>query len=405
MVRLWQNLNSAWKSLGSNPLRTLLTVLGVIIGVAAVITLTSLGEGASRSVTSSIQGLGSNLLMITPGEMRQGSLSLGSGSARSLTMGDCDYLTAVVPELSAVAPQSTARSRLVWQRNNYQAQVVGSTPSLAQVRHLSLTHGRFFTALELERASKVAVVGQGIVDSLFGGSNPLGQTIYVDGLPFKVIGVLVPSAGAGFMSFDDQVIVPITTLARELTGQEFLSSIYASAAASVDTNLAQAKVEQALRASHHLRAGEANDFNLVTQEAILNTMDQVISTLTLFLGSIAAISLVVGGIGIMNIMVVAVAERTREIGLRKALGATSRDVLLQFLTEAGFISLSGGVAGIILGWGASSLIGGAISIQPVISPAIVFLASGFSLLMGIIFGVYPAYRASRLNPIDALRHE
>lgn len=405
MVRLWQNLNSAWKSLGNNPLRTLLTMLGVIIGVAAVITLTSLGEGASRSVASSIQGLGSNLLMITPGEMRQGNLSFGSGSGRSLTMDDCDYLTAVVPELVAVAPQSTTRSRLVWQRNNYQAQVVGSTPSLVQVRDLSLVEGRFFTALELERASKVAVIGQGIVDSLFGGSNPLGQTIYVDGLPFKVIGVLAPSTGAGFMSFDDQLIIPITTLARALTGQEFLSSIYASAAASVDVNLVQAKVEQALRASHHLRVGEANDFTLATQQAILNTMNQVVSTLTLFLGSIAAISLVVGGIGIMNIMVVAVTERTREIGLRKALGATSRDVLFQFLTEAGLISLSGGVIGIILGWGASSLIGGTISVRPVVSPAFVLLASGFSLLVGIIFGVYPAYRASRLNPIDALRHE
>lgn len=399
-----ESLRVSFRSIKANGLRSVLTMLGIIIGVAAVIAMVAIGEGTSASVASQINGLGSNLLIVSPGQATQGRISLGAGSLNTLTRTDAEAI-AQKESVSGVAPSVNGRAQLVWGSNNYSTSLEGTTESFLEVRNAQVAQGRFFSNFEVQKQFNVAVVGTEVVTNLFGGSNPIGETIQINRLPFTVIGVLKSQGSSGMTNNDDRVLIPVTTAMSRLTGGKYVNSIYVSAASAEQMTQAQADTAETLRAQHNLRPSESDDFRITSQSDILSTAQAVSGSMTALLSGIAAISLIVGGIGVMNIMLVSVTERTREIGIRKAIGAKKRDILRQFLIEAVTLSLLGGVIGILLGIGAAlavSKLGGmatAITISPVLYA---FLTS---TAVGVIFGVYPARKAAQLKPIDALRYE
>lgn len=399
-----ESLRVSFRSIKANGLRSVLTMLGIIIGVAAVIAMVAIGEGTSASVASQINGLGSNLLIVSPGQATQGRISLGAGSLNTLTLTDAEAI-AQKESVSGVAPSVNGRAQLVWGSNNYSTSLEGTTESFLEVRNAQVAQGRFFSNFEVQKQFNVAVVGTEVVTNLFGGSNPIGETIQINRLPFTVIGVLKSQGSSGMTNNDDRVLIPVTTAMSRLTGGKYVNSIYVSAASAEQMTQAQADTAETLRAQHNLRPSESDDFRITSQSDILSTAQAVSGSMTALLSGIAAISLIVGGIGVMNIMLVSVTERTREIGIRKAIGAKKRDILRQFLIEAVTLSLLGGVIGILLGIGAAlavSKLGGmatAITISPVLYA---FLTS---TAVGVIFGVYPARKAAQLKPIDALRYE
>lgn len=399
-----ESLRVSFRSIKANGLRSVLTMLGIIIGVAAVIAMVAIGEGTSASVASQINGLGSNLLIVSPGQATQGRISLGAGSLNTLTLADAEAI-AQKESVSGVAPSVNGRAQLVWGSSNYSTSLEGTTESFPEVRNVQVAQGRFFSNFEVKKQFNVAVVGTEIVTNLFGGSNPIGETIQINRIPFTVIGVLKSQGSSGMTNNDDRVLIPVTTAMSRLTGGQYVNSIYVSAASAEQMAQAQADTAEALRALHNLRPSESDDFRITSQSDILSTAQAVSGSMTALLSGIAAISLIVGGIGVMNIMLVSVTERTREIGIRKAIGAKKRDILRQFLIEAVTLSLLGGVIGILLGIGAAmavSKLGGmatAITLSPVLYA---FLTS---TAVGVIFGVYPARKAAQLKPIDALRYE
>lgn len=399
-----ESLRVSFRSIKANGLRSVLTMLGIIIGVAAVIAMVAIGEGTSASVASQINGLGSNLLIVSPGQATQGRISLGAGSLNTLTLTDAEAI-AQKESVSGVAPSVNGRAQLVWGSNNYSTSLEGTTESFLEVRNAQVAQGRFFSNFEVQKQFNVAVVGTEVVTNLFGGSNPIGETIQINRLPFTVIGVLKSQGSSGMTNNDDRVLIPVTTAMSRLTGGKYVNSIYVSAVSAEQMTQAQADTTSTLRAQHNLRPSESDDFRITSQSDILSTAQAVSGSMTALLSGIAAISLIVGGIGVMNIMLVSVTERTREIGIRKAIGAKKRDILRQFLIEAVTLSLFGGVIGILLGIGAAlavSKLGGmatAITISPVLYA---FLTS---TAVGVIFGVYPARKAAQLKPIDALRYE
>lgn len=399
-----ESLRVSFRSIKANGLRSVLTMLGIIIGVAAVIAMVAIGEGTSASVASQINGLGSNLLIVSPGQATQGRISLGAGSLNTLTLADAEAI-AQKESVSGVAPSVNGRAQLVWGSSNYSTSLEGTTESFPEVRNVQVAQGRFFSNFEVKKQFNVAVVGTEIVTNLFGGSNPIGETIQINRIPFTVIGVLKSQGSSGMTNNDDRVLIPVTTAMSRLTGGKYVNSIYVSAASAEQMAQAQADTAETLRAQHNLRPSESDDFRITSQSDILSTAQAVSGSMTALLSGIAAISLIVGGIGVMNIMLVSVTERTREIGIRKAIGAKKRDILRQFLIEAVTLSLLGGVIGILLGIGAAlavSKLGGmatAITISPVLYA---FLTS---TAVGVIFGVYPARKAAQLKPIDALRYE
>ena len=400
-------LAEAWGALVANRLRSALTMLGMIIGVAAVILMLAIGGGVQKQVSDSISGLGSNLLIVTAGSGRQGGfLSGGAGSGATLTLEDADAISRV-PDVVAAAPSTGIAAQVVAASQNWATQVTGTVPAWFTVQEWRPSDGRAFSDMEDRSAARVALIGQTVADKLFGANDPLGQSIRIKGTSFVVIGVMAKRGqGFGGVDRDDTIIVPLTTAARQLQGNFFRRSIrtISVAVASADAlDDVSARITALLRRSHKLAAETADDFSVTNLTAITDTLSSTTAAISLLLAAIGSISLVVGGIGIMNIMLVSVTERTREIGIRMAIGASRAAVRLQFLLEALMLSLLGCGIGVGLGTGLAALAGGAIGFDTAVTASAVVIAFAVSASIGIFFGWYPATRAARLSPIEALR--
>jgi putative ABC transport system permease protein len=414
-MKIIRYLQVALESIAAHKLRAMLTMLGIIIGVAAVLTTMGIGRGAAANITQRIESQGTNLLTISPGARREGGLSQGGGTAGTLTMGDVRALQdkSVHPHLEFVVPSYSANARLAAGSQNAQEAVNGVTAEYAIVRNLTVASGRFLEANEVVQQARVVVLGAQLASDLFGNENPIGLTVRINGEPFRVIGVLKKVGGFGPNNPDRQAYVPISVAQGRLfsaprhRGEYTVNAIYVQVMSQDLMDSSQQQIEATLRLRHNLRADQDNDFWIFNQASLLETAQSISQTMTIFLGAIGAVSLLVGGIGIMNIMLVSVTERTREIGLRKAVGAHDGDILLQFLIEALVLCLFGGVIGVILAYGVAFVFGQmpAVGFKVVIQPDSLVLALGFSLLSGLIFGIYPAMRATQLDPIMALRSE
>ncbi|MGK3961711.1 ABC transporter permease [Sorangium sp. So ce118] len=396
-----ETAKSAWRSLASNRMRTLLTMLGMIIGTAAVVAVLGIGEGARSSVEGRIRSLGANLLMVRPGSASTSGVR--SGTVKTLTEDDAEALKAL-EGVAAVAPERSGSAQLRYMASNLNASVTGITPAYLEVRSLSMGSGVPFSDLDEQQRARVVILGANVARQLYPGASPLGTRLQINGSAFRVVGVLAEK-GSGMGSPDDGVFVPLSTHRSVLFGQDHLSTISLQLASEDRSDTVIAQLEQLLRLRHRLRADQPSDFEVRSQAEMLATMGQITGTFTTLLGSVAAVSLIVGGIGIMNIMLVSVRERTREIGVRMAVGARRRDIMRQFLVEAVVVSLAGGVAGVGLGYGAAVALSRFGEWATIVPPYAVGLALGVSILIGITFGVGPARRAARLDPVEALRFE
>ncbi len=406
-----QNIKSALRALLANKLRSALTMLGIVIGVGAVVALLSIGTGAQDAITSQISGIGSNLITIFAGSRNNTAPSgAGGGATAPLTYEEAQQLRGL-PGVAAVAPQVQSRQPLKYQSKQVNTQVVGVVPDYAIAHPDQLDRGRFISASDLTSKSRIVVVGAQTVTDLFGGLDPIGKSIKINGILFQVVGVMKSQGSGGFgFSRDSTAYVPITTamarLSRTRVGSEQTVSTIEVSASNADTiDTAKTALTEKLRKLHKISLGETDDFTVSSQADILSVATQITGILTVFLGAIAGISLVVGGIGVMNIMLVSVTERTKEIGLRKAVGARRRDILYQFLTETIVLSVLGGILGILVGAGISALVSATGLLTTKVSIESVALAFGFSAAVGIFFGIYPANRAAGLKPIEALRYE
>jgi len=406
-VSLIMTLKIALRAIVANKVRSGLTMLGIIIGVSAVVAMISIGAGTSQSVTSQIQGLGSNLLTVSPGAGggQGGGARQALGSATSLTTKDAEAIKTKVINVVRISSENSGRAQVIYQNNNISGSINGVTPDYQKVRNTSLAVGRFIETADLNISNRVAVVGQNIVTDLFNGQDPVGKSIKVNNIPFDVVGVLASKGGSGFNSPDDTIFIPLTTAQNRVFGTDSLSQVSVEIKDPAAMSQAVQDIGWLLLSNHGLTDPQKADFRIMNQQDILATMSQVTSTMTILLGGIAGISLIVGGIGIMNIMLVSVTERTREIGLRKAVGAKRKDILKQFLTESVTLSLLGGLLGILVGVGGSRLVSLATGMATSVTLSSVLLAFGFSSSIGIFFGIYPAARASRLSPIEALKYE
>lgn len=392
-----------------NKSRSGLTVLGIVIGIASVIIMVAIGRGAQSSIQSSIQAIGSNLLMVRPGaDHSPGSPVVGTqGSAQSLSLDDLTALESGTDLFEAVAPEVSARSKqVIAEGNNTNTSITGVTETYAAVRNVSIADGVFINAAQSKQMSKVAVLGPDVVTALFGEdtSSPVGKKIRIGTTDFTIIGVTVARGGTGFGSSDDVIYVPLSTAQQFFTGNTYLSSINIQVKSDADMEAASAAVKAALLSAHGITDATKADFSIMNQADIVSTASSVTSTFTMLLGAVAGISLIVGGIGIMNMMLTTVTERTREIGLRKAIGAQGGDIRKQFLFEAIVLTFTGGAIGILLGW-LVSIVANAYGVTADVSSGSVILAFAVSAAIGIVFGYYPAHRAAKLNPIEALRYE
>lgn len=406
---LWEDIfYETYSALSANKVRSGLTVLGIVIGISSVIAMLAIGQGAQSSIQENIQSIGSNLIIVMPGVMRTpGSMvSSGRGSAKSLTLADAEAIAELCDVVKAVAPEVSGRYQLTAKGNNTNTQVVGTVVDYPAVRNLQVELGSFVSAQNIKSASKVVVLGPTVRDDLFGdGVDPLGQTVRINGINFKVIGVNKEKGGSGNSSQDDMVFIPITTAQRYLSGDKYVTTISVGAIDSDSTTIAQTAITELLMKRHKISDESKVDFSTMNQADITSAATSVTKIFTILLGSVAGISLVVGGIGIMNMMLTTVTERTREIGLRKAIGAKRNDITKQFLVEAVSLTFLGGLLGVFLGWLVSFIIAYFDIIQTKVSWFSVILAFGVSAGIGVAFGYYPAKRASRLNPIEALRYE
>jgi putative ABC transport system permease protein len=404
-------LASALRGVGAHKLRSFLTILGIVIGVAAVISLMSVGQGAQARILENIETLGANLLQVRPGQsVGPGGIRGVAGGVQSLTLEDADAIASEVPHLDAVAPVYQTSMQIVAADENTSATVAGTTSGYFRAYGLDLARGTLFSDYDYHRAARVAVLGATVAETLFGNADPVGAVVKAGGHVIRIVGVLQPK-GASFTSPDEFVLVPLTAMQqmvaqpRTTRGESIVSTIALSVTEGEYADEVKEAVGSLLRSRHRLDPGEEDDFSIMSTEEIAGTMTEVTQTLTMFLGAIAAISLLVGGIGVMNIMLVSVLERRREIGIRKALGAQERSIWLQFLTEAALLSFSGGLIGVASGWGVASLISYLGYVETVVAPDIVVLAVSVSVGVGLFFGFYPAWQASRLDPIEALRME
>ncbi len=401
-------IHETTSSLTANKVRTALTMLGIIIGISSVITMVSLGQGAQGAIQSSIQSIGSNLIIIMPGATRSlgYSASSGRGSSRTLTPGDATAIQSQVAGINAVAPEVTGRYQIAAKGTNSNTSVTGTWPAYTTVRNIQVDTGDFISDQDNLSRAKVAVIGPTTRDDLFAtGTDPIGMTIRIKGIEFKIIGVTKSKGGSGFSNNDDVIYVPMSTAQLFLLGDStYVTTISISATDSTNMTQVQADTTALLLERHKLSAANA-DFNVLNQADIVSAASSVTGTFTILLAAVAGISLVVGGIGIMNMMLTTVTERTREIGLRKAIGAKGRDINIQFLSEAVALTVIGGAIGVALGWLAAYAVTYFGILQAQISVTSVLLAFGVSAAIGIIFGYYPARRAAKLNPIEALRYE
>lgn len=396
----------AVKALRRNLMRTLLTALGIIIGVAAVITMVGLGQGASSEVQEQVNRLGQNVVLVFPGARQLGGVSIGGGSANTLTVEDARAIRDEIPEVIAASPEVSSTRVIVYGNRNWSTRVYGQSADYLQIRQWPIESGRMYTEEEVETAALVAVVGQTIVEELFEGADPIGETIRVRGLPLEIIGILAPK-GMSLMGSvqDDIVVVPYTTGFQRISGRSHAMVINVQVYDENSMEIAQMKIEDLLRERHNLAPNQENDFTVQTQEDVAAAATETSRIMTVLLASIAGVSLFVGGIGIMNVMLVSVTERTKEVGLRLAVGARSPDVLLQFLIEAVVLCLIGGLGGILLGLITTEVIANYAGWPAIFSTEAMIIAVSVSALVGVFFGFYPAWKASRLDPIVALRSE
>jgi putative ABC transport system permease protein len=409
MINLPSIFKISLRALWVNKMRSALTILGIIIGVGAVIAMVAVGAGASSKISEFISSIGGNILMVLPGATTAGGVRMGSGTQSTLTMADAEAIQKESSAISDVAPVFSGVAQVVYGHQNWSTGVTGTTPSMLSGRDWNLSAGRPFTQQDVRGATKVALLGQTVVDNLFGDQDPVGQTIRIKNVPFTVLGVLERKGQSpNGQDQDDTIFIPITTAQKKIFGAPIpgmVRMIYVKAKSKEDLSTAEREITQLLRQRHRIGQKQENDFTIRNLTQILQASEQSAKMMTLLLGAIASVSLLVGGIGIMNIMLVSVTERTREIGIRMAIGAKTWDIRLQFIIEALTLSLIGGVIGIIIGISTSMVLSSVAGWPTVISPFSVLLAFSFSGLVGIFFGFYPAYKASLLSPIDALRYE
>lgn len=406
MRQLRNLLKLAFRSISKNRMRSLLTSLGIIIGVSAVIIMVAIGEGSQSQIEQNISALGTNLIIVFPGSSSQGGVRFGAGSMRTLTLEDIDMIKKDATLVSAVSPVARVGAQIIGGDNNWYTQVFGVSTDYFEIRNWHIEEGDFFTERDVATSKKVALLGKTVADELFPGQDPTGEQVRIRNIPFTVIGVL-EAKGQNSMGQDqdDLVLAPSTTVLYRLKGDRYIDMINASAISAGQISAAQEEIRTILRDTHHLIDGEEDDFTIRTQSEITEAVTQTSKTMTLLLGSIAAVSLLVGGIGIMNIMLVSVTERTREIGIRLSVGARASDILVQFMAEAVVLSLTGGIIGILLAIGASMVLNAYTQLYLLIDPRIIVISFIFSGGVGIFFGFYPARKAAALNPIDALRYE
>jgi putative ABC transport system permease protein len=406
-VTITEVLSLGIQALARNRMRAGLTVLGIVIGVAAVIATLAIGQGAREAVQANIRALGANTMTIMPGTVSASGVRMGMmGGQSTLTVDDADAIKREAPAVVAVAPTVRTGAQVVYGASNWATQIQGTTADFTVVRAWPVSSGVFITDSDVRGGAKVAVLGQSVVDQLFGSADPVGATIRIKDMPFKVVGVMSAKGGQGWGgSQDDVVLIPLTTAMRKLMGRTTVNSIMISAVSETQVTSATEQVTELLRQRHRIRAGADQDFFIFTQQEIANSAAETSKVMTLLLASIAAVSLLVGGIGIMNIMLVSVTERTREIGIRRAIGARRSDIMMQFLAESAFLSLAGGALGVGLGIAAATAVTQFARWPTMVQPGAVVLAFTFSTAIGLFFGYYPALRAAGLDPVEALRYE
>ena len=394
------------RALRRNKMRSMLTALGIIIGVASVVAMIAVGNGAQARITSQVSALGQNLLTIFAGSRKSGGVRSGLGSASALTLADADAIGREVTDVVAISPEASTTAQAIANGRNWSTTIAGESSDYLKIRDWKLASGSMFTDREVRSVAKVAVIGSKTANELFGPLNPVGQTVRVGNIPFVITGLLESKgAGMGGQNQDDRIIIPYTTAMKRITGEKYLRSINVQIGSADRMEVAQQQITSLLRQRHRLTTGRDNDFNIFNQKEIADTVNSISKIITLLLGSIAGISLVVGGIGIMNIMLVSVTERTREIGIRIAVGAQPGDIRLQFLIEAITLSLLGGIIGVLLGVGVSRLVAVFADFKAIVSVGSIILAFGVSFVIGVFFGFYPAHKAAHLDPIEALRYE
>ena len=396
----------AWQALTRNKMRSILTMLGIIIGVAAVIAMVAIGQGAQQAVQDRIQSMGSNLLFVSAGTVNRSGLHMGWGSTKTLVEGDVQAILRECPAVLAAAPGAQGSQQVVYEDQNWYTSVQGTTPPYFDIRNWNFARGASFTTDDVQRAADVAVLGATVVENLFGSTDPIGKTIRIGTLPFQVVGVLAPRGQSGMgRDQDDLITIPITTYQKKISGQDWYQWIVVSGVSQSATYAAQQEINGLLLDRHRIRPGEDPDFFVRNMADVAELADNSARIMTLLLASIAGVSLIVGGIGIMNIMLVSVTERTREIGIRIAIGATEQDVQRQFLIESVVISLLGGLIGVLIGIATSFILSNSLGWAVDVSPLASGVAVAFSGAVGIFFGFYPARKAAHLDPIDALRFE
>ena len=397
----------AFNAIKQNKLRAFLTMLGIVIGVASVITMLAIGQGSKKSIQDQVSKMGSNMIIVYPASQMRGGIQLGNTSSKSLTVEDVNAIAAQCPSVKMVSPEVRSNGQVIYANKNTPTTIYGGNENYLGIKMLSVTSGRGFTSREVRTAAKVCLIGKTVITDIFGeNSDPVGQYIRFNNIPLKIIGVLSEKGQNTFgQDQDDLLIVPYTTVQKRILAITHIQTILASALDEASSPAAVTEVETLLRQRHKIKDNEENDFEVRSQEELVNTFSSISNILTVLLGVIAGISLLVGGIGIMNIMYVSVTERTREIGLRMSVGGRAFDIMMQFLTESILLSVFGGLIGILLGIGASQLVAKIMNWPVVVMPQAVILAFLVCTVIGIFFGWYPARKAANLDPIDALRYE